>query len=167
MIRRTLARLTVSSLVALTLVACQDTDSPLAPLPRNPVPRLSLDAIPQLDQENMSSNTTSATGGSYFGQSFTAGISGELARIYVLITCARDMPDAVLEVYKGKYDFYNTTPGLASNYIEGRIIWDNLVEVRYKSNLSFNFGYRVVSGGGIANNLGDRDEARVYLKYAF
>jgi hypothetical protein len=66
-----------------------------------------------------------------------------------------------------KYDFYNTTPGLASNYIEGRIIWDNLVEVRYKSALSFNFGYRVVSGGGIANNLGDRDEARVYLKYAF
>ena len=66
-----------------------------------------------------------------------------------------------------KYDFYNTTPGLASNYIEGRIIWDNLVEVRYKSNVSFNFGYRVVAGGGVANNLGDRDEARVYLKYAF
>jgi hypothetical protein len=66
-----------------------------------------------------------------------------------------------------KYDFYNTTPGLASNYIEGRIIWDNLVEVRYKSNLSFNFGYRAVAGGGVANNLGDRDEARVYLKYAF
>ncbi|MGH8518086.1 MAG: DUF1302 family protein, partial [Panacagrimonas sp.] len=66
-----------------------------------------------------------------------------------------------------KYDIYNTTPGLASNYIEGRIIWDTLVEVRYKSALSFNVGYRTVAGGGVANNLGDRDEARVYLKYAF
>lgn len=66
-----------------------------------------------------------------------------------------------------KYDFYKTTPGLASNYIEGRIIWDTGIEVRYKSNLSFNFGYRTVAGGGIANNLGDRDEARAYLKYAF
>ncbi|MGQ0618375.1 MAG: DUF1302 domain-containing protein [Panacagrimonas sp.] len=66
-----------------------------------------------------------------------------------------------------KYDLYNTTPGLASNYIEGRIIWDTGIEVRYKANLSFNFGYRTVAGGGVANNLGDRDEARVFLKYAF
>ncbi|MGQ0622951.1 MAG: DUF1302 domain-containing protein [Panacagrimonas sp.] len=66
-----------------------------------------------------------------------------------------------------KHDFYNTTPGLASNYIEGRIIWDTGIEVRYRSRTSFNFGYRAVAGGGVANNLGDRDEARVFFKYAF
>lgn len=66
-----------------------------------------------------------------------------------------------------KHDFYNTTPGLASNYIDGRILWDTGIEVRYGSNFSFNFGYRAVAGGGVANNLGDRDEARVFLKYAF
>lgn len=66
-----------------------------------------------------------------------------------------------------KHDFYNTTPGLASNYIEGRIIWDTGIEVRYRSAFSFNFGYRAVAGGGVANNLGDRDEARVFVKYAF
>lgn len=66
-----------------------------------------------------------------------------------------------------KHDFYNTTPGLASNYIDGRIIWDTGIEVRYGNAASFNFGYRAVAGGGVANNLGDRDEARVFLKYAF
>lgn len=66
-----------------------------------------------------------------------------------------------------KHDFYNTTPGLASNYIEGRILWDTGIEVRYRANTSFNFGYRAVAGGGVANNLGDRDEARVFIKYAF
>lgn len=66
-----------------------------------------------------------------------------------------------------KHDIYNTTPGLASNYIEGRIIWDTGVEIRYGNALSFNVGYRAIAGGGVANNLGDRDEARAFVKYAF
>lgn len=66
-----------------------------------------------------------------------------------------------------KHDFYRTSPGLASNYIEGRIIWDTALEIRYKSNLSMNLGYRFIAGGGVANQLSDRDEARVFLKYAF
>ncbi|MDP9139375.1 MAG: DUF1302 domain-containing protein [Pseudomonadota bacterium] len=66
-----------------------------------------------------------------------------------------------------KHDFYNTTPGLASNYIDGRIIWDTGVEVRYRERMSFNLGYRFMAGGGVANQFADRDEARVFLKYAF
>lgn len=66
-----------------------------------------------------------------------------------------------------KHDVYHTSPGLASNYVEGRIIWDTGVEIRYKSNLSLNLGYQFFAGGGPANQLSDRDNARVYLKYAF
>lgn len=66
-----------------------------------------------------------------------------------------------------KHDVYGTSPGLASNYIEGRILWDTLLEVRYRSNLSANFGYQFFSGGGIANQLRDRDSARFFVKYAF
>ncbi|HSW13988.1 MAG TPA: DUF1302 family protein [Solimonas sp.] len=66
-----------------------------------------------------------------------------------------------------KHDFYNTSPGLVSNYVDGRIIWDTGVEVRYKSNLSLNLGYQMFAGGGVANLLNDRDNARVFLKYAF
>ncbi|MGQ0700720.1 MAG: DUF1302 domain-containing protein [Panacagrimonas sp.] len=66
-----------------------------------------------------------------------------------------------------KHDVYNTSPGLASNYIEGRIIWDTGVEIRYKSNFSVNVGYQLFAGGGVANLLSDRDNARFFLKYAF
>lgn len=66
-----------------------------------------------------------------------------------------------------KHDFYHTSPGLASNYIEGRILWDTVLEIRYKSNLSMNIGYRFFAGGGVANQLSDRDEARLFVKYAF
>lgn len=65
-----------------------------------------------------------------------------------------------------KHDVYNTSPGLASNFIEDRIIWDTLFEVRYKSNLSFHLGYQVFAGGGVANLLHDRDNARLFVKYS-
>lgn len=65
-----------------------------------------------------------------------------------------------------KHDVYNTSPGLASNFIENRIIWDNLLEIRYKSNLSFHLGYQVFAGGGQSNLLNDRDNARFFIKYA-
>jgi len=66
-----------------------------------------------------------------------------------------------------KHDVYNTSPGLVSNYIDGRIIWDTALEIRYKSNLSLNLGYQMFAGGGVANMLNDRDNARAFLKYAF
>lgn len=66
-----------------------------------------------------------------------------------------------------KHDVYGTSPGLAANFIQGRIIWDTVFEVRYRSNLSANLGYQFFAGGGVANQLRDRDSARFFLKYAF
>lgn len=66
-----------------------------------------------------------------------------------------------------KHDVHGTAPGLATNFIEGRKIADALVEVRYKSNLSFNLGYTWFTGGGAANLMRDRDQARFFVKYAF
>jgi hypothetical protein len=66
-----------------------------------------------------------------------------------------------------KHDVLGHSPGLASNFIQGRILWDTLIEVRYKSQTSFNFGYRFWAGGGDANLFRDRDEARFFVKYAF
>jgi hypothetical protein len=108
MIRRPSAHLIVLSLAALTLVGCQDGELPLAPAPRGPAPQLSLSQSGQLDQENLSSNTSAGTGGIYLGQSFTAGSSGQLGALEVQIICQYNMPDAVLEVYAGAYDVYST-----------------------------------------------------------
>ncbi|AXQ31113.1 DUF1302 family protein [Solimonas sp. K1W22B-7] len=66
-----------------------------------------------------------------------------------------------------KHDVHGTAPGLAANFIEGRKIADALLEVRYKSNLAFNFGYTWFTGGGAANLLRDRDQARFFVKYSF
>jgi hypothetical protein len=118
MIHRTLARLTVASLVTLALVACQDTESPLAPLPRALAPRLSIDPAAQIDQQNLETDTHAGATASMYGQSFTAGISGRLTTISVLVSCKRGVvPDGVLEVYKGKYDFstiYTNPAAIAS-----------------------------------------------------
>lgn len=66
-----------------------------------------------------------------------------------------------------KHDVYGTSPGLASNFIEGRIYWDTGLEIRYRSQLSLNLGYQFFAGGGVANQLHDRDNARAFIKYAF
>jgi hypothetical protein len=66
-----------------------------------------------------------------------------------------------------KHDLKGHSPGLASNFIEDRILFDSGVELRYKSNLSFNVGYQVFTGGGVANAFKDRDNARAFIKYAF
>jgi hypothetical protein len=66
-----------------------------------------------------------------------------------------------------KHDAYGTSPGLVSNFIEGRKILDTALEVRYKSNLSFNVGYQLIAGGGKANLLRDRDSTRFFVKYQF
>ena len=108
MIRRTLANPVVVSLAALALVACQDTESPLAPVPRVVAPRLSIDPAAQLDQQNLETNTHAAATAHAYGQSFTAGVSGQLTTISVLVSCKRGVvPDGAIEVYKGKYDVSN------------------------------------------------------------
>jgi hypothetical protein len=66
-----------------------------------------------------------------------------------------------------KQDIDGTSPGLASNFVKGRFLADTSLEVRYKSNLSFNFGYQLYAGGGAGNMLRDRDNARFFVKYAF
>lgn len=76
MIRRTFTRLTVASLAALTLVACQDREAPLAPSLRAGAPNLSLNPNEQLDQQNLVTNQTIAPNNSRLGQSFTAGKAG-------------------------------------------------------------------------------------------
>lgn len=66
-----------------------------------------------------------------------------------------------------KHDVKGTSPGLASNFISGRKLADILLEIRYKSQLSFNVGYQAHVGGGSANLLRDRDNARFFVKYQF
>jgi hypothetical protein len=64
-----------------------------------------------------------------------------------------------------KHDVYGHSPGQASNFIEGRMLFDGSLEIRYKSALSFNLGYQIWAGGGEANQLRDRDNARFFIKY--
>lgn len=66
-----------------------------------------------------------------------------------------------------KHDVHGRSPGFASNFVEDRIIFDNGLEIRYRSNFSVNVGYQVFAGGGVANLLKDRDNARFFLKYQF
>lgn len=66
-----------------------------------------------------------------------------------------------------KHDVSGTAPGLATNFVEGRKLADILLEIRYKSQLSFNLGYNLQAGGGKANLWRDRDTARFYVKYQF
>jgi len=66
-----------------------------------------------------------------------------------------------------KHDVQGTAPGLAGNFIQGRKMADVNLEIRYKSQLSFNLGYNLQTGGGKANMLRDRDSARAFIKYQF
>jgi hypothetical protein len=66
-----------------------------------------------------------------------------------------------------QHNVRGTAPGLATNFIEGRKIADLGMEIRYKSAISFNLGYQWFTGGGDANLVADRDNARAYVKYQF
>jgi len=66
-----------------------------------------------------------------------------------------------------KHDVHGHSPGVASNFVEGRKIADTALEIRYKSQLSFNLGYTWITGGGSSNVLRDRDAARAFIKYQF
>ncbi|MGH8505094.1 MAG: DUF1302 family protein [Stenotrophobium sp.] len=66
-----------------------------------------------------------------------------------------------------KHDVNGNAPGPAENFLGGRKIFDILQEIRYKSALSFDFGYNWITGGGEKNLLRDRDSMRAYVKYQF
>ena len=66
-----------------------------------------------------------------------------------------------------KHDVQGTAPGLVGNFIEGRKTAAVTVEVRYKSMLSFNFGYTWFFGGGVYNLNHDRDFAQTFVKLQF
>jgi hypothetical protein len=95
----------------------------------------------------------------------------DLSMGYALIAAIRYesvMPGISLQPFIiFKHDAYGTSPGLVSNFVEGRKILDTALEIRYKSNLSFNAGYQLIAGGGKANLLRDRDSARFFVKYQF
>jgi hypothetical protein len=66
-----------------------------------------------------------------------------------------------------KHDVRGTSPGLASNFVQSRKVADIGIEMRYKSNFSFNVGYTWLTGGGSANYWRDRDAARAFVKVQF
>lgn len=66
-----------------------------------------------------------------------------------------------------KQDISGIAPGPGENFIEGRKIFDILLETRYKSYLSLNLGYTINTGGGTNNLLADRDQLRAFAKYQF
>jgi hypothetical protein len=66
-----------------------------------------------------------------------------------------------------KHDVSGTAPGIATNFIAGRKTADLGMEIRYKSNISFNLGYQWFTGGGAANLVSDRDNARAFVKLQF
>jgi hypothetical protein len=66
-----------------------------------------------------------------------------------------------------KHDVHGTAPGLATNFIQGRKTADLGMEIRYKSMFSFNLGYQWFTGGGAANLVADRDNARAFVKFQF
>ncbi|HSW11786.1 MAG TPA: DUF1302 family protein [Solimonas sp.] len=66
-----------------------------------------------------------------------------------------------------KHDVDGTSPGLASNFVEGRKTAALVVETRYKSALSLNLGYTWFTGGGVYNLYRDRDFAQAFVKVQF
>lgn len=66
-----------------------------------------------------------------------------------------------------KHDVNGTAPGIATNFSEGRKTADVSIEMRYKSNFSFNVAYQWWFGGGLANLYRDRDSARAWIKVQF
>ena len=100
--------LLLAAVSAFGIAACGDSPTATRDLKTTApgAPHRSLVPGEQLDQENLSNNTVAGTGGIYFGQSFTAGATGQLSTIAVSITCQYTLPDAVIEVYAGAYDVY-------------------------------------------------------------
>lgn len=66
-----------------------------------------------------------------------------------------------------KHDVYGNSPGPGENFIKDRRSLFTLMEVRYKSNLSVNFGYQFFWGAGGQNLYRDKDFAQFFVKYQF
>lgn len=66
-----------------------------------------------------------------------------------------------------KYDAFGHSPGYLSNYVQGRLLWDTNIEIRYRNHMSVTVGYQMWAGGGDANLFQDRDSAKLFFKYAF
>jgi hypothetical protein len=66
-----------------------------------------------------------------------------------------------------KQDIQGTSPGPGGNFVAGRKEFDSIVEVRYRSALSVNVGYTWYWGGGVYNDMSDRDFAQAFVKYQF
>jgi len=99
------------------------------------------------------------------------GYPDKLSYGYVLITLIRYesiLPGISLQPQIiWKHDVHGTSPGLTSNFVEGRKNAALIIETRYKSNLSFTAGYTWFTGGGDYNLNRDRDFAQAYVKYQF
>jgi hypothetical protein len=66
-----------------------------------------------------------------------------------------------------KQDIQGTSPGPGGNFVAGRKELDSIIEVRYRSAFSVNLGYTWYWGGGVYNDLSDRDFAQAFVKYQF
>jgi hypothetical protein len=66
-----------------------------------------------------------------------------------------------------RHDLGGISLGPAGNFVRGRKEIDSIVEMRYRSALSFNVGYTWYWGGGQYNTLRDRDFAQAFVKYQF
>lgn len=66
-----------------------------------------------------------------------------------------------------KHDVYGNSPGPGENFIKDRRSLFTLMEVRYKSSVSVNFGYQFFFGAGGQNLYRDKDFAQFYVKYQF
>lgn len=66
-----------------------------------------------------------------------------------------------------KQDIQGTAPGPGGNFVAGRKEMDTLVEIRYRGALSLNVGYTWYWGGGVYNDLSDRDFAQAFVKFQF
>jgi hypothetical protein len=66
-----------------------------------------------------------------------------------------------------KHDVYGNSPGPGENFIKDRRSLFTLLEARYKSALSVNFGYQFFFGAGEQNLYRDKDFAQFYVKYQF
>ncbi|MDR3418104.1 MAG: DUF1302 family protein [Nevskia sp.] len=65
------------------------------------------------------------------------------------------------------HDVQGTSPGLAGNFLAGRKTVASLFEFRYHQSMSLGLGYNWYWGGGVFNQLSDRDFAQAFVRYQF
>jgi hypothetical protein len=89
-------------------------------------------------------------------------------RVIGLLDYEQILPNVTLKPFLlWSQDVGGISPGPAGNFIKGRKSLASLYEFRYKQSLSFSMGYTWYWGGGIYNDLSDRDFAQAFVKYQF